>query len=139
MKKIDQENSCILVLERGQELISELNKFARDHSLKSAWLSGLGAAEKMTIGYYDLQKRDYVWTDINEGIIEILGLTGNLSRLNDEPLWHIHGTFSGTDLAAFGGHIKKMEVGLTCEIHLTYLENALERKYDESTGLNLLG
>ncbi len=138
MKILPGENSTILVLERGEELISSLNTFVDESKIKSAWLSGLGAAEKMTIGYYDLETREYVWSGVDEGIVEILSLVGNLSELNNEPLWHIHGTFSKPDLGAFGGHIKEMYVGLTCEIHITQIDVSLRRDYNEGTGLNLL-
>lgn len=141
MRKIITENSTILVLDRGEELIESLNNFANENQLSGAWLSGLGAAQKMTIGYYDLDTREYVWTDINDGIVEILNLAGNLSFLNNKPSWHVHGVFSGTDLKAFGGHIKEMYVGLTCELNITPLDSkeSLQRVYDDATGLNLLG
>lgn len=139
MKKIlTKSNSAIIILERGEELIESLDMFAREEKLSGAWLSGLGAASDMTIGYYDLEAREYVWRDVDEGIVEVLGLTGNYSNIDGKPLWHIHGNFSGTDLKAFGGHIKKMRVGLTCEISITYLDTPLGRKYDDETGLNLI-
>lgn len=138
MKDIASERSSVLVLERGEELMEVLNAYAQDKRITGAWLSGLGAASDMTIGYYDLENREYVWTDINDGIVEIISLTGNLSCMNGEPLWHVHGMFSGTDLRAFGGHVKTMNVGLTCELYITNLEYDLLRNHDESTGLNLL-
>lgn len=138
MKILPGENSTILVLERGEELMSSLDAFLNESKIKSAWLSGLGAAEKMTIGYYDLETREYVWSEVDDGVVEILSLVGNLSQLNDEPLWHIHGTFSNSDLGAFGGHIKEMYVGLTCEIQITQIDVSLKRDYNEETGLNLL-
>lgn len=138
MKEMSSDNSTVLVLERGEELIESLNNFADKHNLTNAWLSGLGAAGDMTIGYYDLDTREYVWKNINDGIVEILNLAGNFSRMNGDPVWHVHGVFSRPDLAAFGGHIKEMRVGLTCEIHISHLGVQMERGYDEETGLNLL-
>lgn len=138
MKEIASGGETILVLDRGEELLSSLNNYAKERDLSSVWLSGLGAAEKMTIGYYDLATRSYVWTEIDQGIVEILNLTGNLTFFEGEPLWHIHGVFSGTDLKAFGGHVKEMYVGLTCELRLTAVDAKIERRYHNETGLNLI-
>lgn len=127
----------LLVLDRGDELIASLNDFALKHQLKSAWLSGLGGADGLTLGFYEFEDRDYIWRDYDQAL-EITNLSGNLTTVDGQPFWHLHGTFSGPDFQAIAGHVKAMTVGLTCELLVTPLSLSLTRHYDEVTGLKLI-
>lgn len=137
MKHIESDNYHLLILKRGEELFTELNNFAKQNNLSSAWLSGLGGSEGLTLGYYDLDKKDYKWQDHGERL-EIVSLTGNLSLVDGEPFWHIHGVFSGDDYKSISGHVKYLKIGLTGEVFVTALPNKLTRRPDETTGLKLI-
>lgn len=137
MKQFADSNSTLLVLKRGEELHSVLADYARETGLTSAWLSGLGGAGKATLGYYSLETRSYQWQEL-KGPLEILSLTGNLSMVDGEPFWHIHGSLSGTQLQAIGGHVKELTVGPTCELLITPLSLALTRLPDDETGMKLI-
>lgn len=117
--------------------MSKLMDYAREHNLKSAWVSGLGGAGATTLGFYNIETREYEWTDYPKPM-EIVNLTGNLAWVDNEPFWHVHGTFSGRDLQAVGGHVKELVVGLTCELLVAPLETPLTRTFDDETGLKLL-
>jgi len=121
MQHILSEHSSLLILEKGEELITSLTSFAKENNVKGAWISGVGAASSLTIGYYDLDAREYAWKE-NSGMFEIMNLSGNITTVDNEPSLHIHGTFSGHDLAAFGGHVKELLVGITCELFITPFE-----------------
>lgn len=137
MKHVQSGNSQVLILQRGEELIESLNSFAAEQKLNSAWLSGLGGAGRVELGFYDLNKRDYDW-QVYDGPLEILSLTGNLTIVDGQPFWHVHGVFSGTDFQAIGGHVRNMEVELTAELHITPLKTLLTRTFDDQTGLKLI-
>ncbi|MDZ7726120.1 MAG: DUF296 domain-containing protein [Candidatus Campbellbacteria bacterium] len=137
MKRIRTSESFILILERGEELHSTLEKFARENELSGAWISGLGATDDLAIGLYNFEDREYVWKEYKEPL-EILNLTGNLSIVEEESVWHIHGTFSNKELSAIGGHVKRLVVSVTCELHITPTDSSLTRRLDEETGLKLL-
>lgn len=137
MKVIADPKNYVLVLERGEELVASLEQFAREQNLDSAWVSGLGGASDITISWYDLKTQRYVDRTITDAL-EILSLTGNLSTVDGKPFWHLHGTFAGRDYAAFGGHVKQLIVGLTCELLITPLETSMTRRHDEETDLKLL-
>lgn len=138
MQQYENSSSTLLVINRGEEVMAHLNAFAKEHQLQSAWVSGLGGAGSVTLGFYNLTTRDYEWTTCSDPL-EILNLTGNLSWVDGEPFWHVHGTFSGQDLQALGGHVQSLDVALTCELLVTPLQTAMTRNYDEATGLKLLG
>ncbi len=137
MKHMQSDSSQVLILQRGEELIESLNSFAAEQKLNSAWLSGLGGAGRVELGFYDLNKRDYDW-QVYDGPLEILSLTGNLTIVDDQPFWHVHGVFSGRDFQAIGGHVRNMEVELTAELHITPLSTPLTRTFDDQTGLKLI-
>lgn len=137
MKQFIDTNQHILTIERGEELIAQLVAYAHEHRPNSAWLSGLGGTDRLTLGFYDLPSKDYEWHEYDEPL-EILSLTGNLSWVDGEPFWHVHGTFSGRDMKAFGGHVKSLNVSQICEVMITPHSTPLTRAYDEVTGLKLL-
>lgn len=138
MKQFESSNRTVLVLERGNELVATLTAYTRERGLTQAWLaSGLGGASSMTIAWYDLETKSYVDKTYDEAM-EISSLSGNLSMVDGEPFWHIHGTFAGRDYSAVAGHVQSLTVGLTCELLITPLESPMSRTLDEDTGLKLL-
>lgn len=137
MNEYPNANGNIVVINRGEEVIAKLTEYARANGLKSAWMSGLGGASGATLGFYDIDSKDYEWHDYDRPM-EILNLSGNLSVVDGQPFWHIHGNFSGRDTQGFGGHVKSLTVGLTCEVLVTPLDSAMTRTFDQSTGLKLL-
>lgn len=136
MIEIANDNGFVLRLKRGEKIIDSLNNWSSHHVGEGFWLSGLGAAEQIETGYYDLSRRAYDWTN-REELCEILNLSGNLAWHEGRPVWHVHGTFAGRDTAAFGGHVREFIVGATCEIFLTRVSQ-MQREFDDETGLNLL-
>lgn len=129
----------IVKLKLGEKLIENLNAFAKEKQLGSMWLSGLGGASHATLGYYDLETREYEWKDFPE-LTEITSLQGNLSWVDGEPMWHIHATLSDRSFVAYGGHVKEIEAGATVELflHSRFGDEKLERTYDDEIGLKLL-
>ncbi len=132
-----EKNTYILNIERGEELISTLRAFLEKEKIKAGFLTGLGAAGKLDLAYYNLTAKKFEQHTIEEDV-EILSLTGNIAMLKDERIIHVHGTFGRKDLSVFGGHIFSLVVSGACEIHLTKLSSTMTRAYDEMTGLNLL-
>ena len=137
MKHFSSDNNHLLILKRGEELFDQLINYAKHNNLSSAWLSGLGGCEGLTIGYYDLEKKDYKWQEFDQRL-EIISLTGNMTIVDNEPFWHIHGVFSDENYRSISGHVKMLRIGLTCEISITPLDYELTRIDDEDTGLKLI-
>ncbi|HTE57121.1 MAG TPA: PPC domain-containing DNA-binding protein [Verrucomicrobiae bacterium] len=125
--------------DRGEKLIEGLTKLVKDENIKGVWVSGLGAAEGAEVGFYNLETKAYQWKKL-DGLLEITSLQGNVAWEDDQPVLHIHGTFSDHSLQAFGGHIKELHVGGTCEVllHRWYEQEGLHRTLDSQTGLHLL-
>jgi len=125
-------------LDKGERLIESLIKLVKQNEINGAWLNGLGAVKWAELGFYDLPNKKYEWSKINRPL-EILSLEGNIAWINNEPIIHIHGSFSDDKMQTLGGHVKELEVGGTCEIIINTLNSSeLLRLHDEDTGLNLL-
>jgi len=97
----------------------------------------IGSAEAVTISWYNGEKKEYTDKHMQE-TLEIISLTGNIALLEEKAFVHAHGSFSNEAMEIFAGHVKKLEVGATCEIILEKLEGTMERTYSEEIGLNLL-
>jgi predicted DNA-binding protein with PD1-like motif len=127
----------LLVFHTGQEVIDGLLAFARKHNLVAGHLTGIGAISHAVIGYFDPQKKAYLWTPEKEQA-EVLSLTGNLALYNNEPFFHVHVALGLRDGSARGGHLFEATVRPTVELFLTASARAVRRKVDPETGLPLL-
>lgn len=130
-------NGFLLRLEKGEEIGSKIIEFAKTQNIGSSFIHALGAVSALELGYYHLDKKDYSWKVFNEDL-EIASLTGNISMVDNEPFVHMHGVFANESLITFGGHIKRAEVGATCEVYLVNFDMDISRKFDEEIGLKLL-
>lgn len=137
MKDIVKKDTHILVFETGEELCVLLQEYCSKNGIEAAWFSAIGACQEVTLSFYDLAEKKYRDIEIKENL-EIAGITGNIALLNGKPIVHVHGLFSGKDLATRSGHVKRLVVSATCEVFLMKLENSMERAHDDATGLNLL-
>jgi predicted DNA-binding protein with PD1-like motif len=126
----------ILVLDRGEEIVGTVTGFLEDHDIKGGFVTGLGALVNHTVGYYDLQAKEYLKRTFEE-VMELGNLTGSIGTVDGKPFLHAHVTVSGPELIAFTGHLVKGEVGVTAELLLTAFHEELPRLPDEDVGLNL--
>lgn len=128
----------LIRLDKGEKLAESLERFAAETKIEGAWVSGLGAALEATLGYYDLDKKEYVWRQF-EGLREVVSLTGNLAYDEDgQFMFHLHGVLSGDDFQTIGGHVKDLTAGATVELFIHRAYQPTKRKLDETTGLKTL-
>lgn len=142
-----ENNHLVLSFERGEELFFGLKQFFVDQNIVAGTFSGLGAADKLELAYYNFETREYERHTIEEDV-EILSLQGNIAwktqpssdsgEAQDELILHIHGVFGKRDLSTFGGHLFSLRASGVCEIHLVTLQEKMTRALDEKTGLNTL-
>jgi len=119
-------NEYLAVLEKGEEIITSLNRISSENNLSTAFLiSGIGMLNKIKIGYFDGEK--YVPENI-EGACELLSLSGNLTYKNGEHLWHLHTLLGQKGGNAIGGHLFSGTVCVTAEILIKAYDKHIERK-----------
>lgn len=131
------DNTIVLRLEKGEEVIESINELCIKEKIKAGTITGLGATNNITIGLFKIDEKKYYSNSYNEDF-EITNLTGNISVMNDKPYLHIHGTFGRIDGSCVGGHLNKAVISATCEIFITVIDGNIGRKFDENIGLNLI-
>lgn len=128
----------VLVLQKGEELVEVLRRFANDSGLRAATVSGIGGALEAELGFYDLEAQEYRWKTFGE-LQEIASLQGTITADEaGELVLHLHGVLSDWSYRSVGGHIKRLVVGGTCELVVESFGKELIRRHDNQTGLSLL-
>ena len=128
----------MVIIEKGKPLVETLTKAVTDLKLKGGRISGIGAVEKVELGYYDLHEKTYLRKTFDEGDFELISLNGNISLKNGEPFVHVHTTIGDRNFQVFGGHLFEAEVAVTAEIHILPLGIMPERQTNHDIGLDLI-
>lgn len=124
-------------LKHGADLLSELTAICVLNEIFLGRVEAIGAVQKARIGFYDQQKREYNFQNLDQ-CLEITNLTGNISLKDGAPMVHAHVTFADKAGRAFGGHLAPGTVIFACEYVIQTLEGRqFIRKFDEETGLPL--
>ncbi|MGV8084741.1 MAG: PPC domain-containing DNA-binding protein [Candidatus Bilamarchaeum sp.] len=126
----------LIRLDEDEEVLSSIKDFCTQKKIYSASISGLGAAKSAEIAHYDTKEKKY-YTKKLEGMLEVVFLVGNISKLKNAPMAHIHIALGLPDFSTVSGHVMKIIVNPTCEINLLVNTGKVERKFDEKSGLNL--
>ncbi len=124
-------------VEPGEDVHGVLKNLALKERLKGASFHGVGATKEIELGFYNVESKKYKFTNYS-GVYELVSMNGNIAWANEEPVVHIHATYSGEDNAVFGGHVNKMISAITVEVQLIALDVTLAREMDETIGLKLL-
>jgi len=126
-----------LAFRPGDEVLRGITGFAGELGLDAAEVTGLGAFSSATLGYFDLEKRDYEEIPVGEQA-EVLTLVGNIASFRGEPRPHLHAVLGRRDGSTVGGHLLEARVRPILEVVITESPGHLRRETDEETGLPLL-
>jgi len=126
-----------LVFDKGDEPVSELERFARRHELTAASFVGIGAFEEVVLGYFDRDRKEYAEIPIAQQV-EVLTLAGDVAVADGEPKVHAHVVVGKRDGTAHGGHLLHGRVWPTLEVVLTESPVELRKTHDPETGLALI-
>lgn len=127
----------VVRLPHGGDLLESIKGFAVERGVEAGVLWVIGAVRKASISFYDQAEKSYVKQSFEEPM-EILACTGNIGRLKGETLVHAHITLAKRNGETVGGHLEEGTTIFSAEMFLLELKNvALNREYDETTGLNL--
>ncbi|MEI9895914.1 MAG: PPC domain-containing DNA-binding protein [Chthoniobacter sp.] len=131
------ERTFALVFDEGDEVTAHLLAFAQENKLLASQFGGIGAFGQVTLGYFDLERRDYKHIPITEQV-EVLSLLGNVALKDNEHKIHAHVVVGKRDGTAHGGHLLQAHVRPTLELIVTESPAHLQRVTDEKTGLPLI-
>jgi uncharacterized protein len=131
------ERTWVLVFASGDEVISGLTAFAREHGLAGTRFAAIGALSDAVLGYFHWERRQYERIPVKEQV-EVLSLSGDVALSDEGPKVHAHAVLGRSDGAAIGGHLLEGHVRPTLELTLTEAPRALVRRHDPESGLALI-
>ena len=130
-------NTYLVRMDVGEEIVEELNSLCRNENIRLAQVDAIGAVRQAVIGVYNLEEQAYHREDL-EGLMEIAGLQGSVTRMNGEVYPHLHVTLAGQDNKVHAGHVIGLIVGATCEMFVRVLDGEVSRERDEEIGINII-
>ncbi len=126
-----------LAFKTNDEVVFLLEQFAKGKNLKASQFTGIGAFSEVTLGFFDVEIKDYKKIEIKEQV-ELLSLIGDITLYKDQHKIHPHAVVGKKDGTAHGGHLLKAIVHPTLELIVNESPGFLQREINEDTGLPLI-
>jgi len=140
-KLLDQSNGqkiFAVILQTGDEVKDALLRFAKAEHITAASLTAIGAFERATVGWFDIERKQYRPISIDEQV-ELLSCIGDLSLTQGgEVQLHAHVALGRSDGTTRGGHLLEAHVRPTFEAIVSESPAYLRRSFDPSSGLSLI-
>jgi len=131
------KSGFLVRLFRDEKLTETLLAFIKKRKIQGGSISGIGAIEKVTIGYFDRNEKQYQRREFND-IYEVVSYIGNISYVRDEPLIHAHIILGDREFCSYAGHFFEGTVAVTMEVFITVADDMIFREKDDDLQLNLL-
>ena len=132
------QKTYVLVLDKADEAIGCIERFAREHEIAAAQLTGIGAVSDAVLGFFDWETKDYRKIPVQEQV-EVVSLLGDVALGPDgKAALHPHVVVSRADGIALGGHLMEAHVRPTLEVVLTESPKHLHKRKDAESGLALI-
>ena len=136
-------NKYIVRMDRGEEIMSCLEKFCTQERITLAEVKALGAVDDFTVGLFDVDKKEFHANHFTFPA-EIVSLWGTITTKDGKYYAHIHMSAADEKGRVWGGHLNTARVSATCEMIVYDLSEGdtkgfvVERKFDDEVGLNLI-
>ncbi len=129
--------TVVLIFDQGDEVVSELSRFAQEAGLTAASFRGIGAFSDVVLGYFDWEQKEYRRIPLDEQV-EVTGLLGDIAVEGVTPKVHAHVVVGRSDGTAAAGHLLEAHVRPTLEMVLEETPAELRKRHDPETGLALI-
>ena len=124
-------------IDKGEEIIEKILEVCEEEGIKSAFFSGIGGCSRAELQTF-IPESGSIETEIIEGMLELINVTGNIVFDDGKLFHHTHAVFSykdGSEHKMAAGHIKSITVLYTAEIELRpVIGGVIGRKHDPETG-----
>lgn len=138
LEESDGVRTYVLTLDAGEEVVSNIIRFANEEDCGSCAVSGIGAFSYTKLGYFNPATSDFRENVVDEQC-ELLSFIGNIVDDEDgNPKLHAHVVLGRSDATTRGGHLVEATVRPTLELVIVEHPTHLQRKHDPVTGLVLL-
>jgi hypothetical protein len=128
----------VLILDQGEEAFGSITAFAETQGVHAASLTAIGAFERATVGWFDLEAKTYRPIEVDEQC-EALSLLGDIAVGDDgRPSVHIHAVLGVRDGSTRGGHLLRAKVRPTLEVTVVETPAHLRRRKRPDLGIALI-
>jgi uncharacterized protein len=132
------QRTFVVVLDTGDEALAALTAFAVSEAIRGASLTALGAFERATVGWFDLEAKTYRSIPVDQQC-EVLSAIGDVAE--DEagkPSLHVHAVLGLSDGSTRGGHLLRGFVRPTLEVTVVETPTHLHRTKRPELGIALI-
>lgn len=133
----DGSRTYVGVFGHGETVMGPLLAFLSEARVTAARLSGIGALESVTLGYFNWERKEYEHHQMS-GQMELLSLVGDVALQDDEPKVHAHVVVGQRDTTTRGGHLIDATVRPTLELIVEDVPAHLRKRVDPESGLALI-
>jgi predicted DNA-binding protein with PD1-like motif len=137
VRHADAARMFVLIFDLGDDVTSELQRFAEAEHVFAATLLGIGGFQRATVAYYDMEAKRYEPIAVDEQV-EVLSFTGNIAEYEGKPKLHAHVLLGYRDGHTAGGHLLSAIVRPTLELRLEELSTSLQRRDRPDIGIPLI-
>jgi uncharacterized protein len=127
----------VVVCDPGDEAVAALAQFARAERLEASQITGVGAFERATVGWFDRAAKQYRRIPVGEQC-EVLSLIGDVAEGQDGPSLHAHVVLGLSDGTTRGGHLLEGWVFPTLEVVVTETPAELRKVMRPDLGIALI-
>lgn len=128
-------NTILARIDKGEEILQQLEVIAKKEEIKLASVSALGATNDITVGVFHTQEKKY-YANHFTGDMEIVSLTGTVSTMNGDYYPHLHMSAGDTAGHVVGGHLNQAIISATCEMVIQIIDGQVDREFNREVGLN---
>jgi len=122
----------------GEDLLGSINELCKRNNIELGVFYIIGAVSMAKMGYYDQNKKKYVYCVNLKKKLEITSCMGNISKKESEIFAHAHITLADHEGKCYGGHLMPGTKIFAAEYYIKELTGKkFIRKYDPITGLML--
>lgn len=129
-------NKYIIRIDRGEELVSVLEKFCKDNDITLGTVHGIGASNRLEIGLFDTENKEYHSNEFT-GDFELVPILGNISTMDGEIYLHLHANIADSENKSFGGHLSSAVISGTFEGVIEEIDGEVDREFNDDCGLNI--
>ncbi len=125
-------------IEPNEDIVDAIKELIKKHNIKSGLLNVIGALKQFTIGYFDIETKEYNFKTFDEDI-ELISCMGNIAFKDNEPIIHLHVSVGKEDYSIIGGHLSQPSiVSVTAEVYVYEITQTITRANDPQFDLSLL-
>jgi predicted DNA-binding protein with PD1-like motif len=125
---------------KGEGILETIIEYCKQEKISSGYVQGIGAISTPSIGYFDLEKKEYVTNNMDFNA-ELVNCSGNIAKNKEtgDIIAHLHMVVGDQKCHTYGGHVlANNKISVTGEFIIFETEGGNYRSVDDEFKLMLL-